>query len=80
MLKKIEDIYFKSMEFEMYNIIVLFEYLFIDMNTEKQLQIIIAKIISTLLKEILEFHIRNDFVANLNPFFLTKENLVIHNF
>ena len=80
LLKKIEDIYFKSMDFEMYNIIVLFEYLFIDMNTEKQLQIITAKIISTLFKEMLEFHIQNDFVANLNSFFLSKENLVIHNF
>ena len=72
LLKKIEDIYFKSMDFEMYNIIVLFEYLFIDMNTEKQLQIITAKIISTLFKEMLEFHIQNDFVANLNPFFFSK--------
>ena len=72
LLKKIEDIYFKSMDFEMYNIIVLFEYLFIDMNTEKQLQIITAKIISTLFKEMLEFHIQNDFVANLNPFFFSE--------
>ncbi len=72
LLKKIEDIYFKSMDFEMYNIIVLFEYLFIDMNTEKQLQIITAKIISTLFKEMIEFHIQNDFVANLNPFFFSE--------
>ena len=72
LLKKIEDIYFKSMDFEMYNIIVLFEYLFIDMNTEKQLQIITAKIISTLFKEMLEFHIQNDFVANLNSFFFSE--------
>ena len=70
--KKIDDNYFQSMNFAMMNIIVLYEYIFIKINSEIELQIIIAKIISLLFQNMTKFQIDNNFVTSLNPFFFSE--------
>ena len=70
--KKIDDNYFQSMNFAMMNIIVLYEYIFIKINSEIELLIIIAKIISILFKNMTKFQIDNNFVTSFNPFFFSE--------
>ena len=50
----------------------LLSWTFIETNSEIQLQIIIAKIISILFKSMIKFHEQNKFIANLNSFFFCE--------
>ena len=67
--KEIDDNYFQSMNFILLNIFYLYEYVFIESNSEEKFQIIIAKIISTLFENMVQFQEQNKFVLNLNSFF-----------
>ena len=78
--KSIDDIYFQSMNFNLITILNLYDYIFLYSNSEKELQIIVAKIIAVLFIHIVQFQENNILVSYLNGFFFSEGNSNFNNF
>ena len=73
--EEIDDKHFQSMNFVVMDIIVLYIYIFLEINSEIQLQIIISKIISVLFNDMIKINGQNIFIRILNPFFFNEGNI-----
>ena len=78
--KEIDGGNFQTMNLILLNIFYLYEYVFIESNSEEKLQIIIAKIISALFKNMVQFQKKNKFMLNLNSFFFYEGKISFTHF
>ena len=73
--EEVDDKHFQSMNFVVMDIIALYIYIFLEINSEIQLQIIISKIISVLFNDMIKINGQNIFIRILNPFFFNEGNI-----
>ena len=73
--EEVDDKLFQSMNFVVTDIIALYIYIFLEINSEIQLQIIISKIISVLFNDMIKINGQNIFIRILNPFFFNEGNI-----
>ena len=65
--KSLDVKFYESMSFNLINVLYLYEYIFIESNSGKAIQIVVVKIITILFNHMVQIQESNKLVSNLNP-------------